>query len=92
MRLRLTLSVVFVNQFNQIDQLAHKLTQLTDEVNSLKRNKLYTTGHLRKIDNKVDNLRCESDKITETIKRIEDNILALQRGRDESLKYVNEKV
>ena len=81
-----------MKQSNRIDELACKLTRLAGEVDGLKKGELYTAGHLGKIDDRVDDLRCEKDETIESVKRIDDDILAPKRSRDESLEYVDEEV
>ncbi len=92
MKLRLTSAVALVNQSKRIVQIARKLTQLAGEVDGLKKGELYTAGHLGKIDDRVDDLRCKRGETVKTFKSIEDDILALKRGRDESLEYVDEEI
>jgi len=74
-----------VRQDKRIAELAKKLARLTGKVDGLKEGELYTAGHLGKIDDRVDDL-------IESVKSIEDDILALQRGRDEFPENVDEEV
>jgi hypothetical protein len=59
-----------VRQDKRIAELA-KLARLTGKVDGLKEGELYTAGHLGKIDDRVDDL-------IESVKSIEDDILALK--------------